>query len=220
MNADIYDEHYYRKHLAYTGSVLNRELNSLRFSTMTSVLAVAGVEPRVIVDWGCAHASFVEFCRGSLGTQADSQIFGVDVNPYCIAHAAYYGIPGVLTPPMFEYFHRQADMPEISIMTMWDVLEHLQDPRAFLKTYRPKCLAISLPCLDGFHKAFPGKDIQLWKHYRPLEHLWNFTAVDFEAFLRQCGYEPVLMSHDESRIRYDQALGNWNIMTFGAVRKG
>jgi hypothetical protein len=149
-------------------------------------------------------------------------IIGVDVNPYSVSHAVSLGFQAY-TPEMFDEFcvENQGTFMESSprVMTFWDVFEHLQDPRAFLKQYNPELLVMSLPCLDGFYEAFGrDADLQLWKHYRPLEHLWNFTEGSLVQFLQGCGYKTTRVYYGESSFRKDPKLGEKNIMTIVSER--
>jgi hypothetical protein len=179
----------------------------------------------LIVDWGCGGSGFLRaWPYGTRFPWDGTMIIGVDVNPYSVSHAVSLGFQAY-TPEMFDEFidggfhERPAGDERTRIMTFWDVFEHLQDPRAFLKQYKPDIIVMSLPCLDGFYEAFgQDADLQLWKHYRPLEHLWNFTEGSLIQFLQGCGYKTTRVYYGESSFRKDPKLGEKNIMTIVSER--
>jgi hypothetical protein len=204
----IYNRDYYLRHLSYANTPTETALNDFRADMVMAAMKYVAPRPTV-VDYGCSHGAFLKTltCRGI-------RTVGVDVNPYCVAHCVSGGFR-VFMPHMFEYFF--GDSPT-AIMTFWDVFEHLRDPLGLLKRFSPQVICVSLPCLDGWLESHPGKDIQLWKHYRPLEHLWNFTEAAFIEYLGLAGYSIVHLTNDESKIRVDKSIGAKNIMSFTALR--
>ena len=217
MSDVIYNETYYRRHLAYANSNTEKNLNEFRAEFVKSFLDNSYITTPFVVDYGCSHGAFLATVPEKLGTEFD--YIGVDINPYCVSHCVRSGIKAY-SPEMFDYFHSGRTRIVPAIMTFWDVLEHLRDPRALLQFWQPCFLFVSLPSLNGFYDAYGNTaDIQLWKHYRPFEHIWNFTEENFEKFLRWCGYETVGISYEESAIRVDSELKAKNIMTFAAIRK-
>jgi hypothetical protein len=209
---DIYDYEYFMKHRTYDLADTAQGLNSYRVG-LTLKHAPSNCEH--IIDWGCGGGGFLEAASKVFNKK---DLIGVDVNPYSVFNIVSKNIKGFI-PNMFDTFV----YPDLGnfIMTFWDVFEHLQNPRGFLKKYAPGVIIISIPCLDGFYAAY-GKnaDIQLWKHHRPLEHLWSFTEESLRLYLDSCNYEVVAVEFGESEFRRDTILGNKNIMTFVAKKLG
>lgn len=224
---NIYDYAYYTKHLTYDATETGIALNKWRAALVHHYLCLWSNEqmPGPVIDWGCGGSGFMN----AYAALDSRRVIGVDVNPYCVFHAVAGGFKA-FTPEMFEHFldttnlsgnHGAKSLVAKPLnITFWDVFEHLQDPRGFLKRLEPAMLFISLPCLDGFYEAF-GKDadIQLWKHYRPQEHLWSFTEATLREFLNGCGYDTLEVSYGESAFRKDIVLKDKNIMTFVAKRR-
>ena len=75
-----------------------------------------------------------------------------------------------------------------------------------------------MPCLDAWLEINPNKSLQLWKHWRPLEHLWYFTHDQLVEFLSLYGYTKVYSTFDESKIRTDDLLKDKNIMSMVAIK--
>jgi len=211
----IYNEQYYKSYIKYSGTEEEEALMNFRIhEVLKKALDSLSSGPKHILDLGCAAGAFLY--KAQLSEQvADNNFTGVDINPYCVAHCTSIGVKAFV-PAMFDYFYKDK---EIDIMTFWDAFEHLQDPRKLLSEYKPKVICISLPCLDGFHEAMPFTDIQLWKHYRPQEHLWNFTLETLTRFLSEANYNIVHVTYKESEFRVDKVLGDKNIMTVIAEKR-
>jgi len=171
---EIYNQGYYLRHLVYSGTEKEIKLNEFRRDLLRIGAEKYGRDITTIVDYGCSHGAFIEAIKG-IGEDA----VGVDINPFCVAHCVKNGVKA-LSPDMFSYFYAGA---EISIMTFWDVLEHLPCPSDILTTFKPSVICLSMPCLDAWLEVSPNKSPQLWKHWRPLEHLWNFTLGQLIEFL-------------------------------------
>lgn len=211
----IYDEQYFKGYSKYSGTKEETDLMLFRVKDILEK-AFQYLTPgtKNIVDLGCATGPFLRHAQLNMNT-GDNFFTGIDINPYCVAYCVNTGVKA-FTPEMYDYFCKDK---EVDIMTFWDSLEHLRDPKAILDQYKPKIICASMPCLDGFREAFPNEDIQLWKHWKPLEHLWSFDIETLTKFLDNAGYEIVYFTTDESKFRKDEALGDKNIMTVIARRK-
>lgn len=211
----IYNQKYYLRHLSYSDTPTEGYLNQFRAGLVDKALEDSGNRETAsfLVDYGCSHGAFLEQFEAYYDGQYDC--VGVDINPYCVAHCNVVNGVKAVTPDMFEYFYKDK---HIDIMTFWDVLEHLPNPKELLDTFKPTYICTSLPCLDGFLEAFPGEDLQLWKHTRKLEHLWDFTADSFHKYMEICGYTIIYKTFSESKIRVDSLLKDKNIMSFVAKR--
>lgn len=208
----IYNEKYFLGYLKYKDTQEEKDLMKFRLGILRkAVELISGY--RRIVDVGCAAGAFLSIADE--GVLAD-ELIGIDVIPHAIAYCTKNKYKA-FSPEMFDYFYREKD---ISIMTFWDSIEHMEDPRKYLEQYKPNIICISMPSLDGFYSAY-GKeeDIQLWKHYRPQEHLWNFNLDTLTKFLDIIGYKVIYSTYKESDFRKDPILKDKNIMTVIAKRK-
>jgi hypothetical protein len=165
----------------------------------------------VIIDVGCAAGTFIKAMKNKLPC---ARVVGIDINPLAVAECTAASIEAY-TNEQFEYVWENHFSKFHLLMTFWDSLEHMRDPIGFLDKYKPNQICVSLPCLDGFLMHHSSIDIVLWKHHRPLEHLWTFTAYQFQEFMKRAGYKvdegPIF---GESFWRRDDVLGEKNIMTF------
>jgi len=120
------------------------------------------------LDVGCATGAFL-FVLRRLGWKVD----GVEINPQMAAYARVH-IPA----EVFSGDFLEADYPEdtFDLITFWDVLEHLPDPRKALIKARhiartSGLLVVSLPNPDSLEARAFGEYWAGWDIPRHL-HLW------------------------------------------------
>jgi 2-polyprenyl-3-methyl-5-hydroxy-6-metoxy-1,4-benzoquinol methylase len=103
------------------------------------------------------------------------------------------------------------------IVTMWDVIEHLEDPLGALRIVhrllRPGgVVAIRTPNIDGL---FPrrsyriGRAIRHWPHAEPPAHLVQFSKATLSATLERAGFRVSAITDERIPLSY----------TFGSVRE-
>lgn len=90
-------------------------------------------------------------------------------------------------------------------MTLWDVLEHIEDFPAVIANVRD-WLFLSLPIFRDADHALRSK------HFKPNEHCWYFTRDGLVAAMSMCGFALV----SESRVETE--LGREDIGTFAFRR--
>lgn len=105
-----------------------------------------------VLDLGCGIGNFVSFAQGR-GLNA----VGIDVEPEAVAEARRRGLQAHLAADLDEAVADEA----MDAMTMWDVIEHLIDPKSVLvsglsKVRRGGALLFETP--DG---AFPVRSVLL-----------------------------------------------------------
>jgi 2-polyprenyl-3-methyl-5-hydroxy-6-metoxy-1,4-benzoquinol methylase len=92
-----------------------------------------------------------------------------------------------------------AELPEgaFEAVTLWHVLEHLDEPGAALERVRGwlspgGALLVAVPNLDSVQARLGG---ERWYHLDVPRHRVHFTPRGLEALLRSRGLEPVLTAH-------------------------
>ena len=144
-----------------------------------------------VLDIGSAYGNFLEYAQQQLGWNAE----GVDINPRLVAEARQRGFT------VHEGHLEELNLPPNSydLVTMWDVIEHLDDPKSFLVTI----LALLKPGgLLFFHtgnakfqitkaqvlsKVFPNKGPWII----PFQHIYHFDPDSGQALASVAGFEPV-----------------------------
>ncbi len=83
------------------------------------------------------------------------------------------------------------------VVTFFDSWEHIKDLR-FINEIQSRLFVITIPNLPPL---IDEKGLQLWKHYKPNEHLHYFTKASAFAFFLNNGYVVIDVSDIEDVIR-------------------
>ncbi len=144
--------------------------------------------PGRLLDVGAGRGRFVAHAR-SVGWYAH----GIEPSQRGVDGAAALGI---------ELVHaeiRTADVPPASLdaVTLWHVLEHLDDPVLALESIagwlrRGGLLLVGVPNLASVQARVGGAR---WYHLDVPRHRTHFTARGLAALLRAHGFEPVATQH-------------------------
>lgn len=176
-NPNIYGEDYHRKHALYANNEINKRLQDCRRGFVEKVLQRK--DNLRLLDYGCGSGAFLQSLNGQFVVKN-----GFDINPY-------------------EKFTRtEVLFNDYDVVTMWDVLEHLESPKSFLSALRSKYVFITVPCVGDLNAL--GLDIEnitKWRHYRPNEHLHYFDIGSMESLLEASGYELYGFNYNESEVR-------------------
>jgi len=140
------------------------------------------------LDWGCGTGSFLRHNANGYLT------FGYDVNKY----SSYRD----KTIVAFGY----------DAVTVWDVLEHMDNPHRFASDLNTKYLFVLTPDATTLNGKLKG-----WKHYREDEHQHYFTQDSIVTFLERSGYKLREMNHDEGALR-DPKHPEWLMTVVGERR--
>lgn len=154
-----------------------------RSAARLHALVAAGAPPRgPWLDVGCASGVFLDVVTG-----AGAEAWGVEPSAWLAALARRGHGDRVRCAPL-----EGAALPAeaFGVVTLWDVLEHVPDPRGFLALARRHLvpgglLALKVPARDSSVARVLGSR---WPLLLP-EHLHYFTRPSLRALLRQAGLE-------------------------------
>lgn len=140
-------------------------------------LAALGLTTGRALDVGCAAGYFVEAARDR-GFDA----WGFEVSPEARAEVAA-ALRDRIVSSLIEA------PGDFDLLTLWDVLEHLPDPDASLRTLLPRLrpngfVGIVVPVLGSLNTRIAPRT---WDQYKPPEHLWYFSARALHALLARHG---------------------------------
>ena len=180
----LYEDDYYNARGLQVGmqsqSTWMRELIQDRVSKLTELNG----GPGRLLDVGAGTGLFIEASL-SIGWSAT----GVDTSAAAVAIAKRITRADVIRGGIEDVKAGGFDA-----VTLWDVLEHLPDPRSSLlkvrELLRPGGLvAISLPNVGGLKARILGTR---WRYFqREVGHISHFSAKTLTAILRQAGFTPV-----------------------------
>ena len=141
-----------------------------------------------LIDIGIGSGAFIE-CR----ERRQQKTWGYDINP---AGLKWLEKRMLLVNPYFV---------PLEAMTMWDVLEHMENFCLLLANCR-EWLFVSLPIFRDAEHALRSK------HFKPEEHCWYFSRDGLLFAMKTCGFALVSESDVETE------LGREDIGTFAFRR--
>lgn len=151
------------------------------------VLRSLPAEPLSILDVGCGLGGFVAACQ-----RAGHDAYGLDWSERAIAAGRAYFNANNLFNGTLEEFVRSSTRKKWDVVTLFEVLEHLEEPRPFISQIRELLrpggrLMMSVPNRDRRPNLHDSMDY-------PPYHLtwWNTNAL--RAFLDNNGFQTVTVS--------------------------
>lgn len=130
-----------------------------------------------LLDVGCANGQFIEYAA-RFGIKA----LGIDISDEMVGEAVKNG-----------HNCKKADLfdldGEYDVVTFWDVVEHVTDPRAVLEKARTLLkpggeVVIQTPCTGMVSELFGEK----WLYYLPVQHVHLFSQEALFSLLSETGY--------------------------------
>jgi 2-polyprenyl-3-methyl-5-hydroxy-6-metoxy-1,4-benzoquinol methylase len=189
---------------AFHGRVLSAEWGEVKWSRWMSASAIAEFEstylrdpferaidstkhvlqlaslirgPRRILDFGCGNGEFLSMCR-----MYGFESFGVDRSQARRDRAGLSVVPNV------DELEGQ-----FQAITLFEVLEHVDDPRGILKMLRSRLVAggilvLETPDCTGVRGIQSKRDYEL---IHPLEHINGFTPSTLRSIAERLGFESI-----------------------------
>lgn len=156
-----YDDGYFAKVCAYEETAIALAVNAGRCALVARTID----REMGVLDYGAGSGAFLRTLRAE-----GYHVMGFDVMPAAAARLREAG--------------RYADDPsEFEAVTLWDCVEHLEDPETCLGAIRAGAfLFVSLPIFEDL------RAVRSSKHYRPGEHLYYWTELGFLNWMARRGF--------------------------------
>jgi 2-polyprenyl-3-methyl-5-hydroxy-6-metoxy-1,4-benzoquinol methylase len=189
---DIYRESsYFHDKSQVTDDFLNRRrtLHDVMFEVILNRIGAPPPQGRLL-DLGCGAGTFLQHAQ-----RAGWQVEGWEVSPYAAQFAREHLGLSVRTGPMDL---DQVAAESFEVVTMFDVIEHVYDPKQTLRNvYRvlkPRGrIVLTTPNFAGVtFRLFGRRHYGLDTSERGLGHVTFFTRVTLEAFLESAGFDPTV----------------------------
>jgi SAM-dependent methyltransferase len=142
-----------------------------------------------LVDVGCAYGFFLELA------QQHFRSFGYDVSEEAVEYA---GSQLGVTAKCQDFLSDSGVFPDsIDAITMWDVVEHLPNPRQFIQhsaqVLKPDgFLFITTGDIESWVARRQGRK---WRLIHPPTHLQYFSKVTLTRLLNRCGFDVVKVQY-------------------------
>lgn len=159
-----YDEAYFLKYqgLARTGQ--GKYITQLRANLVEAHAGFCKPE-MVVLDVGIGCGCFIQAMRLN-GWDCK----GTDINPVAIKWLEHKNL-----------LWKEGD--KATILTFWDVLEHIPDPSSIFDHHKAQFVFVSMPIFRDKEHVLRSK------HFKPGEHCWYFTHMGLESFMARQGYQ-------------------------------
>lgn len=184
----VYDDAYFEYYARLADSPVALALNGFR-ADLVRRHGASLAEEITLLDVGIGDGAFLRTLEGERWIRR----YGADVNPAGIRYLEELGQLGSLEE-MYD------------VVTFWDSLEHIRDPRWALRSAAHVAL-VSVPIFSGVEHVLASK------HYKPNEHLWYWTRAGFLRFADREGFDCADILATET------ALGRDGIETFVLNRR-
>lgn len=152
-----------------------------RFAIRQKHQLIAQHQPHgVALDMGCGTGDFPAYLARHGYTA-----YGVEVSDQARRIARAKGLPVAASLAALSAELR------FDLITLWHVLEHVEDPRTVLSELHDKAqpgalLVIAVPDSESWDCAHYGADWAAWDVPR---HFWHFRRSDLHRLLRETGFE-------------------------------
>lgn len=182
--SDVYSEHYFHdtgdQAFGYSDYDSDKEPMRHIFDRYLSTFEKLS-DNRNILDVGCATGYFLDLAK-----ERGWKTTGVEISEYAAekarkrGHIVYTGqLPHI------------AGIEKAGVVTLWDVLEHVDNPRAYLESVYcllddTGYLAINTVDTSSVWARLMGKK---WHLIVPPEHIHYYTPDNLKLLLRQTGFE-------------------------------
>ena len=131
-----------------------------------------------VLDIGCAAGFFLKVMK-----EKGWETTGVEISASMADFArTELELNNVLTGTLEK---QQFEAESFDVITLWDVIEHLEDPRAVLATAKRLLKKDGVLVLEtqNVESVFARLMGRRWHHYKFEEHLWHFSPKTLTALL-------------------------------------
>ena len=152
---------------------------------------VVGIEPGTrVLDIGCAYGDFLSICDGR-----NLETYGYDISEHAISRAKTRTRAKLTVGDANKELHHYSD-GEFSIVTMFDVLEHLISPyQTLIEAYRVLdpfgSLVVTTPNTSSVERLMLKDN---WSGATDLTHNYLFSAYSLAFLLQRAGFRTLLLT--------------------------
>lgn len=180
--SEMYQVGYWRsaeaRNFGYTDYLRDRDRYLRTFHLRSKVIDHYKPSPGRVLDIGCAAGFFLKVMEAK-----GWETTGVELSAFMANYArTELKLNNVFTGTLEE---QPFDAESFDVITLWDVIEHLEDPRAVLATAKRLLKNDGILVLEtqNVESVFARLMGRRWHHYKFEEHLWHFSPTTLSALL-------------------------------------
>lgn len=183
---EMYQEEYWSsgraRDFGYTQYVAEAPLYLRTYRRRSRLLTARRPQPGAVLDVGCAAGFFLRV-MADLGWRTT----GLEISASMCEYArGVLGLPDVRRGDLLS-----VPLPpgSFDLVTLWDVVEHLEDPPAHLRAARAALRDDGLLVLETQNVASAVARLmgRRWHHFKHEEHLYHFDPRTLERLLSDAG---------------------------------
>jgi 2-polyprenyl-3-methyl-5-hydroxy-6-metoxy-1,4-benzoquinol methylase len=205
----VYDEglyEYYNKYIGKTKEQVYDSLTKDSYLRVIKLLALHGCK-QTILDVGCGNGSFVDAALGQ-----GYLVQGIELSQSAVDIALGFNLP----VSKLDFFSSQIENCSFDGITMFEVLEHLNNPTHFLlraqEVVKPGGLIyLTTPNFNSLERRILGKN---WNVFHR-EHLTYFTEKNLTQLIKD--HTDLEILHSETRNISAELINSF--ISFGLLNK-
>ncbi|MED5329762.1 MAG: class I SAM-dependent methyltransferase [Planctomycetota bacterium] len=192
---EMYQEEYWESERArdfgYTEYLADKKLYERTYRRRSSIIGHHLKTPGHVLDVGCAAGFFLSVMR-----EQNWEISGVEIAKPMVEYAATtLDLPNIVEGDLLSV---EVPPKTYDLITLWDVIEHLEDPIAHLRKAHDLlkddgCLILETQNVASLFARVMGRK---WQHYKHEEHLFHFDPRSLARLLEESGF---IMAENTSR---------------------
>ena len=184
---EMYQEEYWTsdraKEFGYTGYLNDAPLYLRTYGVRSQVIDKYKPQPGSVLDVGCAAGFFLAVMK-----EKGWRTTGIEISKPMVDYAQNeLGLPDMHRGELLSV--DLGDAPPFDVITLWDVIEHLEHPDEYLAR------AVELLADDGIlvletqnvDSRFARLMGRRWQHYKHEEHLYHFQPESLGRLLAGAG---------------------------------
>lgn len=148
------------------------------------------IKPGKLLDVGCAAGFFLDEAHNN-----GWDVEGLDVSTFAVQYVQERFGYDTQHGSLLELNHAPASY---DLITLWDVIEHVPDPKAYVEKAaqllkQGGLISLATPDVDSFPARFTGKR---WVGYKlSEEHVYYFSVKTLRRMLEEAGFEVIDTRH-------------------------
>ena len=200
----VYDENYYcnpnSNEQGYSDYEGDRPKIHRTFKRRVKFLQALRPGKARVLDVGCAHGFFLD-----VAADAGWDVHGIDISRYAVERARERFGDRVQEGAFLD---EELPLEAYDVITMWDYLEHILDPKADLAKARRLLvdggiLALATPDVSSLPAKIFG---HRWMGYKVDEHLVYFSRYTIRRLLEEAGFRVISMKYEGKHVSMDLFL--------------
>lgn len=197
---ELYSENYFMGE-EYTDYLSDEKLHKHNFNRRIARIKnkIGCIENMNVLEIGCAYGLFLDVIKNHVG-----KVYGIDISRDAITYAKKR-IGSKASVSQGDYLAKEIQHNgKYNLVCMWDVIEHLAEPQAYLKKINLELqqggyICVTTGDIGSINAKIRGKK---WRQIHPPTHLCYFSQKTLALLLKKYGFEVVDISYPGNEMSF------------------